>query len=294
MKAGVGWLTSSLLLHTRLANNLFRFAPTTNKSRQRLHRRLRRIQVDPFVRVVRVAAARAEQKRRSAEVSMENEHVAWPADAADQRLRARHLPEGFGKLRHDRMPWVNRRPGQEFNRKARLRLDREQIGSRRDGLLEPREELLIYRFKLLAWHALPVQLDATTDGKRDRLFHSPSAAIDFGDPDGNRVVAARIESMNGRVPFSLVSKVLDSSEEVIKLICDRRRRGAFAENSAVVGVERDVRDAPAHLRGADHLLARFCDDGRIGVVSPQPGRERAVDAAELFIDDGFDQQIAAE
>src|SRR5262245_49056777 len=294
MKAGVGWLTSSLLLSMRLANNLFRFAPTTNKSRQRLHRRLRRIQIDPFVRVVRIASARAEQQRWRVEMSMENEHVAWPSDAPHQRSRARDLPESFGKLRHDRMPRVNRRPGQEFNRKARPRLDREQIGSRRDGLLEPREELLIYRFKLLARHALPVQLDATADGKRDRLFHSPSAAIDFGDPDGNRVVAARIESMNGRVPFSLVSKVLDSSKEVIKLICDRRRRDAFAENSTVVSVERDMRDAPAHLRGADHLLARFCDNGRIGVVSPQPRRKRAVDAAELFINDGLDEQIAAQ
>src|SRR5215510_3280204 len=263
---------------------LFRFTPPADKPGQRLHRRLRRIQIDPFVRVVRIASARAEQQRWRVEMSMENEHVAWPSDAPHQRSRARDLPESFGKLRHDRMPWVNRRPGQEFNRKARLRLDREQIGSRRDGLLEPREELLIYRFKLLAWHALPIQLDATADGKRDRLSHSPSAAIDFGDPDGNRVVAARIESMNGRVPFSLVSKVLDSSEEVIKLICDRRRRDAFAENSTVVSVERDMRDAPAHLRGADHLLARFCDNGRIGVVSPQPRRERAVDAAELFID----------
>src|SRR5215510_7733405 len=111
MKAGVGWLTSSLLLHMRLADNLFRFAPTTNKSRQRLHRRLRRIQIDPFVRVVRVAAARAEQKRRSAEVSMEDEHIAWPADVADHRLRARHLPEGFGKLSHNRMLRLSRRAG---------------------------------------------------------------------------------------------------------------------------------------------------------------------------------------
>src|SRR5215510_12360533 len=111
MKAGVGWLTSSLLLHMRLADNLFRFAPTTNKSRQRLHRRLRRIQIDPFVRVVRIAAARAEQQRGRVEMAMENEHIAWPADAADQRLRARHLPEGFGKLRHNRMLRVSRRAG---------------------------------------------------------------------------------------------------------------------------------------------------------------------------------------
>src|SRR5262245_2014445 len=87
------------------------FTPPAYKSRQRLHRRLRRIQVDPFVRVVRVAAARAEQKRRSAEVPMEDKHIAWPADAADQRLRARHLPEGFGKLSHNRMLRLSRRAG---------------------------------------------------------------------------------------------------------------------------------------------------------------------------------------
>src|SRR6266508_1614654 len=247
---------------------LFRFTPPADKSRQRLHRRLRRVQIDPFVRVVRIAAARAEQQRGRVEMAMENEHIAWPSDAPHQRLRPRDLPECIGKLRHDRMPRVNRRAGQEFNRKARLRLDREQIGSRRDGLLEPREELLIYRFKLLARHALPVKLDTTADGKRDRLFHSPSAAMDFGDPDGYWVIAARIEGVNRRPLSSLYSKVLDPAEEVIKLICDRWRRGAFAENSAVVGVERDVRDAPAHLSGANHLLARFCDDGRIGVVSP--------------------------
>src|SRR5499426_2220498 len=127
MKAGVGWLTSSLLLSMRLANNLFRFAPTTNKSRQRLHRRLRRIQIDPFVRVMRIAAARAEQQRGRVEMAMENEHIAWPSDAPHHRLSPRDLPECIGKLRHDRMTRVNRRTGQEFNRKARLRLDREQI-----------------------------------------------------------------------------------------------------------------------------------------------------------------------
>src|SRR5215475_576160 len=105
-------------------------------------------------------------------MAMEDEHITRPADAADQRRLARDLLESLGKLRHDRMPRVSRRAEQEFDRKAHFRFDGEQIGPPRDCLLEPREKLPIYRFKLFARHALPVKFYAEARRKRDRLFHS--------------------------------------------------------------------------------------------------------------------------
>src|SRR5262245_19214377 len=78
-----------------LRTDLFRSAPPADKSRQRLHRRLCRIQIDPLVRIVCVTAARAEQQRGRVEMVMENEHIAGTADASHQRWCARDLPESF-------------------------------------------------------------------------------------------------------------------------------------------------------------------------------------------------------
>src|SRR5215204_2993925 len=63
-------------------------APAADESGQSLDGQERRINFDPLVRRMRVAAARAEEHRRGVEVLMKDVHVARPADSSHLRRPA--------------------------------------------------------------------------------------------------------------------------------------------------------------------------------------------------------------
>lgn len=82
-------------------------------------------------------------------------------------------------------------------------------------------------------------------------------------------------------------------EKEAQLLDDAGGAGG-AEDAAVGGGEGELDGATAALSGADAEAGGFGDDGGVGGIAGEAGGEGAVDAAELFIDDGFEGEVALQ
>ena len=88
-------------------------------------------------------------------------------------------------------------------------------------------------------------------------------------------------------------KLPQLDQEMRQLLHDAGRMSAFVQDPAGGG-ERDVRGAAAALRGADAQERRLGNHGGVGDVTAQAPRQSAVDAAELLVHNGLEDQVSGE